>query len=154
MLNVNHAKHIQENQHYLTAILKSILLCCRQGIAFRGHREDLTNTKANPGNFLAVLGIVSEYDKIVSSRLLGVDGMGSKNPYNAKYKSNSIQNELISIAADIVLETNSLEVRTTKYFSPLCDECKGSSKTEQMSVVLRYVTEYCSITESCIGLCL
>ena len=56
MLNANHAKHIQENRHYLTAILKSVLLCCHQGIAFCGHREDLTNTKANPGNFLAVFG--------------------------------------------------------------------------------------------------
>ena len=42
-------------------------------------------------------------------------------------------------------------MRTTKYFSLLCDECKCSSKTEQMSVVLRYVTVDCSITESCIG---
>ena len=32
------------------------------------------------------------------SRLLGMYGMGSKNPFNAKYKSHSIQNELISIA--------------------------------------------------------
>ena len=58
MLNVDHAKHIQENRHYLTAILKSVLLCCRwHGIAFRGHHEDLTNTNANPGNtILAVLG--------------------------------------------------------------------------------------------------
>ena len=29
--------------------------------------EDLTNTNANPGNILAVLGIVSEYDNIVFS---------------------------------------------------------------------------------------
>ena len=55
MLNVDHAKHIQENRHYLTAILKSVLLCCRRhGIAFRGHREDLTKINANPGNILAV----------------------------------------------------------------------------------------------------
>ena len=61
MLNVDHAKHIQENRHYLTAILKSVLLCCRRhGIAFRGHRKDLTN---KPMQTLAIsllfLGIVS-----------------------------------------------------------------------------------------------
>ena len=56
---------------------------------------------------------------ILSFRLLGVDGMGSKNPSSAKYTSKSIQNELISIAADIVLETISAEVRTTKYLSPV-----------------------------------
>ena len=57
VLNVDHAKHIQENWHYLTAILKYVLLCCRwHDIAFRGHREDLTNSNANPGNILAVFG--------------------------------------------------------------------------------------------------
>ena len=75
-----------------------------------------------------------------------MDGMSSKNPSNAKYTSKSIQKELISIAADIVLET-SRQLST----SLLCDECKGSSKTEQICVVLRYVTVDCSITESCIG---
>ena len=65
--------------------------------------------KANPGNFLAILGLVSEYDKIVHSRLMGLDGMGSKNPSNAKYTSHSIQNELIHTAADIILETISAE---------------------------------------------
>ena len=117
MLNVNYAKHIQENHHYLTAILKSVLLYCRQGIAFREHREDLANTKLNHGDVLAISRLVSEYDKIVSSRLLDLDSMGSKNLSNAKYTSHSIQNELISTAADIILESISAEVWTAKYFS-------------------------------------
>ena len=66
--------------------------------------RDLTNMKANHGNFLAILGLVSEYDKIVPSRLKGLEGKDSKNPTKAKY-TYSIQNELIHTGADIILET-------------------------------------------------
>ena len=41
---------IKENREVLVPIIDSIIFCGRQGIAFRGHRDDSPNYP-NPGEF-------------------------------------------------------------------------------------------------------
>ena len=52
-------KHISENRMKLKSTVEMIILCGRQGIPLRGHRDDnpavQQNPLANPGNFLALL---------------------------------------------------------------------------------------------------
>lgn len=57
---------------------------------------------------------------------------------NAKYTHHSIQNEIISISAKLVSQEISNEVRECDYFAVMVDETKDISKTEQISVVVRY----------------
>ena len=47
--NMRNAK-IKENREVLVPIIDSIIFCGRQGIAFRGHRDDSSNYP-NPGEF-------------------------------------------------------------------------------------------------------
>ena len=57
-------KRIEENRQILKAIARAVLYCGRQCIALRGHREKLTQSE-NPGNFLALLKVLSESDPVV-----------------------------------------------------------------------------------------
>lgn len=59
-------------------------------------------------------------------------------PKNAKYTHHSIQNEILSIMSRMVIESIANEVQKSKYFSVLADEIKDISKTEQLSVMVRY----------------
>ena len=83
-----------ENRHYMGAVWKSVRFCSLQGIGLRGHREDLRSIDKNPGNFLSLMSMLSEYDSVVKNRL--------NNSSSDKYTHHNIQNELITTAANIV----------------------------------------------------
>ena len=43
-------------------LAQAVHYCGRQGIALRGHREDIqNNSEGNPGNFLALIKLMSEH---------------------------------------------------------------------------------------------
>ena len=60
-------------------------------------------------------------------------------PQNARYTSPEIQNLLLAIMGGIVQEKICDSVRAAGPFSIMADECKDASKTEQLSIAIRYV---------------
>ncbi len=86
-------EQFEKNSHILECIVKVLLLCGKQNLALRGHRDDSTSTESNKGNFLAVLNLMSESDKILQDHIQSCKG-------NATYTSKTIQNELIGIIGD------------------------------------------------------
>ena len=59
---------------YVKSILESILFCCQQGIALRGHREvidtdSVEETTENVGNFRALMVLLSRNNDIVRAKL-------------------------------------------------------------------------------------
>ena len=70
--NAAHKLEIDENRHHIICIIHCILLYALQGIALRGHREqiDADNPTLNRGNVLAIVLLTSVYDDVVQmSRL-------------------------------------------------------------------------------------
>jgi len=72
--------------------------------------------------------------KKIAKRLL-------EKPLNAKYTSHNIQNELLETMANVVREQIIDEVKKSQYFSVMVDESKDVSKTEQISIVLRFYNQ-------------
>lgn len=93
-LNDAQVTFVAENRQYLKSIVDVVMVCARQGIALRGHRE--SEDKLNRGNFLALQDLVAKYNPTVASRLTS----GQK---NAKYTHWSIQNDLIAAIACLVM---------------------------------------------------
>ena len=58
---------------------------------------------------------------------------------HAQWTSPSIQNELLAIVSDLVLERITTEVRKSGYFEIIMDETSDISRTEEVSLCLRYV---------------
>ena len=121
---------IRKNKHYLRSLLEVLMLCCKQEISFRGHRESVNSV--NRGNFLEILGLVAKHDPVVQHML-------TNGPRNASYTSADIQNQLLSIMASMVRESICNKICKSGVYSVLADETKDCSRKEQLSIVLRYV---------------
>lgn len=56
-------EQIKQNRHYLKTIAEILLLCSKQEIALRGHKE--AEISMNRGNFLELLMLVARHDPII-----------------------------------------------------------------------------------------
>ena len=92
-LGSNRAEAIQQKRHYLKTIAEVVLLCAKQDLALRGHREGPTSN--NKGNFLEILNVVAKHDPIVQRKL-------TQGPRNATYTSGDIQNDMVDIMAKAI----------------------------------------------------
>ena len=129
---------IEDNRHYLKTVIETILLCARQNIGLRGHRE--TVRSSNKGNFLEILNVIARHDKIVKDRL-------QAGPRNAVYISAQIQNTILNMLGNKVREMICTGAKIASVYSVLVDESKDNSKKEQLSGALRYVDDKAVVQE-------
>lgn len=128
-LDAGYAKTVEENRHYIRAVIDALLFTTCQNVAQRGHREG--EGSDNRGNFLELLDVISRYDDIVKKKITGSG--------NAKYTHHDIQNELLDIIANMIRKAISSEVMEAEHFALMVDETKDVSKQEQLSIVVRYM---------------
>ena len=133
---------IKENKHIFGQIVHAILYLTKQGLALRGHRENLGESdESNPGNFLALMKVFAQTDEILQSRL------EKPRAKNATYLSASSQNEIINvIGLDYIRSKIISEIKQAKFFSVIADEV-SSHNVEHLSLCLRYIDGYHDIQE-------
>ena len=135
---------IQKNRTKLIPILKTVALCARQNISFRGHRDDskyLQDKSINHGNFQALLNFrVDSGDKVLEEHFENA-------PRNATYRSKTIQNEMIASCGKYVRNFIITEIKNARFFSLIADEASDSSQTEQLALVLRFIDSKSEIRE-------
>ena len=123
-------KRIEENRQILKAIARAVLYCGRQCIALCGHREKLTQSE-NPGNFLALLKVLSESDPVLEAHL--------KTGGRVTYLSPQSQNEMIEVIGKHFIQKKIVEeILEAKYYSILGDEATSHNE-EKLSIVIRFV---------------
>ena len=122
---------IQENRKYLQTMLKIALLCARQDLALRGHDE--SQNSENKGTFKEILALLAFENPTLKHQLENA-------PSNAEYISKEIQNDLLKAAATVVLHSICEDVQSAYYVSLIADECRDISRTEQLSLCLRFVS--------------
>ena len=136
-------KLVEENRKKLLPIVKSVIFCGRQNIAFRGHRESqkFKDKDKNTGNFRALLDFrIESGDKDLESHF-------GNSPKNAMYLSPETQNQIIKCCGQVIESHIVDEVKAAKFFSIIADEASDSSQTEQLSLCLRYVNKFGTIKE-------
>ena len=126
-----------ENRLKLMSIAETVIFCGRQGIAFRGHRDDMPSVRddphANHGNFLALLQFrVNSGDRVLKEHLENAAG-------NALYTSKTVQNEMITICGDIIRSKLVKTIQNAVFFSVIADEATDIANDEQLSICVRYV---------------
>ena len=138
-------QQIETNRNILSSLFKTVILCGRNNIALRGHRDDGPTTSNSKGNFKSLLHFrVNSGDETLQQHL-------SNAPRNATYTSKTVQNEMITTIGRYILDKLSAEVKESKYFSILADEAADISNKENLSVVLRFVDASKSIREEFVG---
>jgi hypothetical protein len=152
MLDTERIELAARNRHVLATFFDIALLCGRQGLAFRGHRDDKieweignNNTvplsdDANVGNFIELVRFRAQSDPLLTEHLASA-------PRNAQYTSKTIQNELIDVIGDTMRENLLREIKQAKFFSVMADEVTDVSNREQVSVVIRYVNANLEVKE-------
>ena len=136
-LSSQRSKHAAVNRLKLLSIAETVIFCGKQGLAFRGHRDDMPAVRENPaenhGNFLALLQFrVQAGDQVLKEHLRTAAG-------NALYTSKTIQNEMIVVCGDIIRNKLLEKIRKAGFFSVIADEATDTANDEQLSISIRFV---------------
>ena len=135
---------ISKNRQILKWVIKTIILCGKQCIALRGHREDIHNGSNNCGNFLAILKQEKTLSETKPNLKHHLDEPFAR---NATFISPYIQNELIEIISYDILQKGLVEeMKEAKFFSLMADEVE-SHHTEQLPICLPFVDKECNVRE-------
>ena len=129
---------VLKNRQMLRSIVDTIVLCGRQNIALRGHRDSATDlegvgAQSNHGNFWALLNF-----KIACGDTHLRDHL-QRAARNATYTSPDTQNQLINILGDQICDTILKKVCSSHCYTVIADKVTDCSNKEQLSLVLRYV---------------
>ena len=124
-------ERVQQNREILILVIKTMELCGKQCIVFRGHRENVSRNENNWENFLAV----SKFPAQASDNL--PKHLTSPVTKNDTHLSPKIQNEIININDFDILQIDLIsEIKEAKFFSILADEIEVH-KVEQLPVCIR-----------------
>ena len=132
------------NNELLHAIARVVHLLDRQGVAFRGKREDLNNelTTKNTGNFIAILKEVAHYYQDLQEHI--------SNPLrkNATYLSPYSHNEMIEVIGTKIIKSDIIdEIKQAKFHTVSLDEVTSSNE-QLMSICFCYVDKNHNIIEA------
>lgn len=114
----------------LERLINITLTLAKNCLAFRGHRESLSETYN--GNFLSMVQIIAKYDDVLTQVVNLPKG-------TTKYLSHKIQDEIINILCDKVKSCLISKVKKAPFFSVMMDTTQDLSKKDQLSQVVRYV---------------
>ena len=139
LLDTQAQRVMDANQKVIQSLFKIVILCGKQGLALRGHRDDRIQwvddgTGLNEGNFVQLVRFRAETDTHLADHL-------SKAPKNACYTSKTIQNELVRVIGLKICSDILEEVKSSKFYSIIADEVTDVANKEELSLVIRFVCD-------------
>jgi len=138
-LDINKEKQRTNNRKIIIPVIETIIVCGRQGIALRGHKDfgplNLEEPIENDGDFRTFLRqyLKASVDAGNDSYLLARENCGR----NAQYTNPQIQNEIVESCFEIILSKIVNKINKNCYFSILTDKTSEISGTEQFSLCAR-----------------
>ncbi|KAL5467260.1 hypothetical protein EMCRGX_G031463 [Ephydatia muelleri] len=136
LLSKQHATEKQNNRHCLFEIIQCIRFLCRQGLALRGDDDD------QDGNLKQLIHMKAYSDTMLKNWLVKKDNV---------YTSPEIPNEIIQTMSLQVLREIIAELQSSPFLTIMIDETTDSSNMEQVTLVIRHVTEELQVHEEFFG---
>jgi len=113
-----------------------VILCGKQGLALRGHRDDRVfsteheeREAEDQGNFIELVRFRAQIDDALRPNLQNA-------PRNALYTSKTVQNELIDIIGKHIHSGTLSKVQQARFFSIIADKVFDVANKEQLSLCL------------------
>lgn len=136
MIQAERMKQVLENRQNIKPIIEAIMLCGRQNMPLRGHRDwgriHVDDTlENNQSNFLEIIRYRAQGDDVLWTVL--------DSEKTIKYLSNTSQNAIIDSCNSVLLGEIVASVNKAKSFAVLADETSDISGVEQVSLCVRYV---------------
>ena len=158
-------KRVEKNRAVMKRLIEITVCLAKQGLPFRGHREDIAEDEGNKGNFLALAELISKYDETLAVHIksaqaekrkrkatTGVKSKGKKKAKSGRgnavsFLSAESQNKLIGIIGSHIQQAIVNEIKNAGNYSIAMDCTTDSAHEDQLSVIIRYVNEKCDIVE-------
>jgi len=155
LLDKHKQQTIEYNRKRLMPIVKTILFCARHNIPLRGHREMGSMASGNVRDF-CLNGEQGVFRGLLAFRIECGDtdllNHLETAPKNCTMISPQIQNEVIEAIGSVIEKKIVERIKSSKFYSILCDETTDLSTEEQMTVCIRYVDlTNCVIQEDFLG---
>ena len=141
--NDDAAKYWREVLRRIVAVIKFLSV---RGLAFRGDNE-LLGSSGN-GNYLGLIELLAEFDPFLKDHL---GKHGQKGRGHASYLSSTVCDQLICMMGEKVKQKIASEIQCAKYFPIITDSTPDMSHTDQLTFILRYVSEGGNILERFVG---
>ncbi|KAL4090727.1 hypothetical protein QTP88_025508 [Uroleucon formosanum] len=133
-------KEKEHNRNVLKRLIDLSLFLAKNGLPFRGHRENFSYKTPNQGLFIELVKLVSKYDAVLAKHL-------AESNKNETYLSHMIQNDIIKSMAHETVELILNEIKLAKYFTIIIDSTIDINKNDQFSLSLRFVDKEGKIRE-------
>ena len=119
---------MDKNKKVIEPLLKIIMLCGKQGLPLRRHRDDRIDfgqgsIYSNQGNFIELVHFRAETDEVLADHRQSA-------PRNALYTLKTIHNSLIDVVRQRILRDIVSEVNRAKYLTIIADEVSDLSNKE------------------------
>ncbi|KAL4141516.1 hypothetical protein QTP88_004145 [Uroleucon formosanum] len=133
-------KEKEHNRNVLKRLIDLSLFLAKNGLPFRGHRENFSYKTPNQGLFIELVKLVSKYDAVLAKHL-------AESNKNETYLSHMIQNDIIKSMAHETVQLILNEIKLAKYFTIIIDSTIDINKNDQFSLSLRFVDKEGKIRE-------
>ena len=128
---------VKQNRYVLRNLIDAVCYLGKQELAFRGHDEG--EESEIKGNYKELLSLFAKRDDIFRHHL------ETSTVFSGV--SSVIQNDIIEAISNFMIKEIKNELHRTKFVSIIIDETSDVSNKEQLSTVLRYVTQEGNIVE-------
>ena len=130
LLDTQAQRVMDANQKVIQSLFRIVILCGKQGLALRGHRDNQIQwvddgTALNEENFVQLVRFSAGTDTHLADHL-------SKAPKNACYTLKTIQNELLRVVGLKICSDILEEVKSSKFYSIIADEVTDVAYKEEL----------------------
>lgn len=116
-------------------IVAVICTLAERGLPFRGDNEQFGSP--NNGNYLGLLELIAKFDPFLLAHINRYGNSGSGNP---SYLSKNVCEEIIQLMAKKVKDAIRADLKKAGYFSLSVDSTPDISHTDQLTLIIRYVS--------------
>ncbi len=124
------------NNAVIEMLLDIARTLCRQGLAFRGDKDE-------NGNFRQLVELMARHNRVMKEWLES----SATRSYHVTYLSAESQNEFISLLGMDIRQKIIEEINKAPFYSLMADTTPDASRKDQMSIIIRYVDDSGSVQE-------
>lgn len=133
-------RQYETESQYWSEVLKRVVAVIKfiseRELAFRG--DDQQFGSPQNGNYLGCLELISQFDPFLREHIARFGNAGKGTP---SYLSSTVCEELIDLMGDKLLSVILDKIRMAKYFSIIVDSTPDISHSDQLTFIVRYVSE-------------
>ncbi len=133
-------RQYETESQYWSEVLKRVVAVIKfiseRGLGFRGDNRQFGSPQN--GNYLGCLELISQFDPFLREHIVRFGNAGKGTP---SYLSSTVCEELIDLMGDKMLSVILDKIRMAKYFSLIVDSSPDISHSDQLTFVVRYVSE-------------